>query len=77
MDSRIEKHQSDYKDKVWRQYTLLELGTWIHLFNKRAKHRSNPEKAKKDLYDAKNYLWMLEQKLRNTAAKLEIDYDSL
>lgn len=60
----IEKHEKDYKPEAWKQYTLGELGMWVHLLNKRAEMRSNQEKEEKDLYDASNYLWMLEQKLK-------------
>lgn len=36
---------------------------WIHLFAKRAEHRRNIEKLKKDLTDAQNYLYMMQAKL--------------
>ena len=55
----IEKHQEDYRPNVWQNYSLQELGEWVHLFMKRAGHRSNPEKAAKDIYDARNYLSMM------------------
>lgn len=77
MADRLEVHQKDYKPEIWRQYTLQELGNFVHLFHKRAFHRSNIEKAKKDLYDAKNYLWMMEQKLKNSADNLGIVYEEL
>ncbi len=76
-NNRIESHQSDYKSKAWKTYTIQELGNWIHLFHKRSIHRDNSEKSKKDLYDAKNYLWMMEQKLKERAKELEIEYDTL
>lgn len=60
----IEAHQKDYKPEAWKLYTLGELGMWVHLLRKRAEHRSNEEKKTKDLYDANNYLWMLEQKIK-------------
>ncbi len=63
MESPIEKHQPDYKENAWKQYELHELGYWVHLFVKRAGHRKDIEKARKDLYDAKNYLWMMQKKL--------------
>ena len=56
----IKTHQKDYKNKSWQDYTLQELGTWVHLLVKRSKHRDNPEKKAKDLYDAKNYLDMMQ-----------------
>jgi len=61
--TELEKHQSDYKDRAWEQYNMEELGRWVALLSKRATHRSNPEKKKKDLYDARNYLSMMEAKL--------------
>ena len=75
MESPIKKHQPDYKEDIWKTYKLYELGFWIHLFHKRAFHRADKEKAKKDLYDAKNYLWMMEQKLKERAKELGINYE--
>ncbi len=73
----IAEHAADYKPEIWKNYTIAELGHWAHLFNKRATHRANDEKATKDLHDAKNYLWMMEQNLRQTAEELGIEYDTL
>jgi len=64
MTSPIEKHQPDYKENTWKNYSLFELGMWVHLFMKRSTHRKNEEKRKKDVYDAKNYLWMMGQKIK-------------
>lgn len=75
--NRIKKHQPDYKPKAWENYSLQELGNWIHLFHKRSAHRDNKEKSKKDLYDAKNYLWMMEQNLKQRAKELKIKWDDL
>lgn len=75
--NRIEKHKEDYKEEIWKNYSLQELGMWVHLFHKRSLHRDNEEKARKDLYDAKNYLWMIEQNLKSRAEELNIDYSSL
>lgn len=66
----IEKHKEDYKEDAWKNYTITELGNWVHLLCKRAEHRDNNEKAKKDLYDANNYLWMIEQKLKECINKI-------
>jgi hypothetical protein len=50
----LDAHQSD------QAYTLQELGMWVHLFAKRAKHRvAGSEKKGKDLNDARNYLAMM------------------
>lgn len=68
----IEKHSSDYKDIVWQDYSLFELGMWVHLFCKRARHRANKEKIEKDLYDAQNYLNMMQShinELKNLLCK--------
>lgn len=59
----IAAHQADYKANAWDQYTLAELGQWVHLLATRATHRDNPEKKAKDLYDAKNYHAMMGAKL--------------
>lgn len=73
----IEQHQEDYKKEAWKQYTINELGAWIYLFHKRSSHRKIQEKARKDLHDAKNYLWMIEQQLKQRAGELGIEYSSL
>jgi len=59
----ILSHAPDYKDKIWQQYSLQELGNWVHLFAKRATHRANPEKRAKDIDDAQNYLLMMQAHL--------------
>ena len=46
-----------------QDYTLQELGYWVHLLATRSQHRSNPEKRAKDLYDAQNYLDMMQARL--------------
>lgn len=55
----ILKDEMNYKDKAWQQYSLAELGNWIHLLVKRAEHRSDPTKKGKDLADARAYLDMI------------------
>jgi len=70
---RCEPHQVDYKPRAWEAYTLAELGWWVHLLTKRAGHRSNAEKRAKDLYDAKNYLSMMEAKLEEAKLKARQD----
>jgi len=61
--SNLNKHQKDYKPEAWKEYTFSELGNFVHLLAKRAGHRANPVKEAKDLYDAGNYLNMMELKL--------------
>lgn len=75
--SPLEAHQEDYKPKAWEMYTLQELGMWVHLFHERAIHRTEVEKATKDLHDAKNYLWMVEQKLKARCEELNIDWGAI
>lgn len=53
-------HQVDYKAGSWQDYTLYELGYWVYLLAVRSQHRSNLEKRAKDLYDAQNYLDMMQ-----------------
>jgi hypothetical protein len=55
----LKEHAQDYKNKAWMQYSLDELGHWVHLLVKRAEHRSNAEKKKKDIHDARNYWRMM------------------
>lgn len=61
--STIEKHNEDYKTDAWKQYSMQELGQWVHLLYTRAQHRDNPVKREKDLQDAINYLEMMKLKL--------------
>ena len=77
MEERLNEHQKDYKQKAWQNYSLEELGNWIYLFSKRANHRSNIMKTKKDLHDAKNYLLMMEEKLKQQTIELEISWDEI
>lgn len=57
------EHQAKYHTNSWQAYTLQELGMWVHLFAKRAAHRTQLEKKKKDLTDAQNYLDMMQSHL--------------
>lgn len=56
----IKSHAKDYNDRAWEQYSIQELGNWVHLLVKRASHRSDATKRAKDLYDAQNYLNMIQ-----------------
>lgn len=64
-----EQHAADYKPQAWEQYTLAELGQWVHLLAMRAGHRKKPKKRAKDLYDAHNYLAMMAAKLASLEDK--------
>jgi hypothetical protein len=55
----LKEHAHKYHGGSWKEYTLAELGHWVHLFVKRAVHRSDSEKKKKDLHDARNYWRMM------------------
>lgn len=57
---QILEHADKYKRGAWRDYSLMELGNWVHLLVKRALHRDNPAKRNKDLDDAQNYLHMMQ-----------------
>lgn len=59
----IKAHSADYKNGSFAEYSFEELGHWIHLLMKRATHRANLEKAEKDMYDAQNYLDIMQEKL--------------
>lgn len=59
----IAAHSKEYKPQAWQAYNIQELGMWVHLFAKRAEHRTDSEKRRKDLYDARNYLKMIEAHL--------------
>lgn len=56
----IKEYQSKYHKGAWRNYSLQELGMWVHLFVKRASHRADQAKRDKDLTDAQNYLNMMQ-----------------
>ena len=56
----IKGHSADYQNHSWQDYTLQELGNWVHLFARRSQHRSNEDKKRKDLEDAQNYLNMMQ-----------------
>lgn len=59
----IKKHSDKYVSGSWRNYSFQELGDFVHLLAKRANHRTEYEKAQKDLDDARNYLVMMLSKL--------------
>ncbi len=59
----IKKHSSKFIYGSWRNYTFQELGNFVHLLTKRAHHRTERDKAEKDLDDARNYLVMMLSKL--------------
>ncbi len=59
----IKEHQDKYKPDAWKDYTIDELGHWVHLLTKRSEHRQDQTKKQKDLEDAQNYLNMIQSHL--------------
>ena len=59
----ILRDEPNYQPNAWQDYTLAELGQWVHLLAKRSQMRSNAEKAAKDLSDAQSYLDMMQSHL--------------
>jgi len=76
-EERLYVHQPDYKPKSFQEYSFQELGNIVGFFVKRAGHRANEEKLRKDLYDAKNYLAMMEIKLKAKTEELGIVFEEL
>ena len=74
---RLKVHQPDYKPKSYKEYSFQELGNIIGFFAKRSSHRTNLGKQMKDLYDAKNYLVMLSEKLKTASEDLGISFEEL
>ena len=70
----IKEHQDKYHEGAWRNYGYEELAQWINLLTKRASHRTQFEKAQKDLDDANNYLEMLKAKFAEQAIAIEISF---
>jgi hypothetical protein len=64
--NKLDAHDATYKKGAWHLYTMKELGDWVHLLTTRASHRNDRVKASKDLYDAENYLAMMQAKLNAT-----------
>jgi hypothetical protein len=65
----LKVHEPDYKPQAWEAYTLAELGWWVHLLATRAAHRATPDKRAKDIEDARNYLVMMDAKLKAIEAR--------
>jgi len=55
---QIIKHDSKYNNNAWQDYSIQELGQWVHLLAKRATMRADADKRRKDLTDARNY-WLM------------------
>ncbi len=75
--ARLDVHKPDYKSNSWEEYSFEELGTTVAFFSKRAGHRDNPEKLRKDLYDGKNYLTMAIEKYKRVCESFGIDFEDL
>lgn len=59
----MQSHEKDYREHAWDEYSIEELGEWVHLLAKRSTHREDAAKRAKDLYDAQNYLNAMQSKL--------------
>jgi hypothetical protein len=66
----IVKDETSYKPAAWHDYSIQELGNWVHLFAKRSGMRSDKAKAMKDLADAQAYLDMIQSHLNDAKAKM-------
>ena len=60
----IEDNNTDYIPEIWKEYTIEELMWWIINLTRRATHRLNREKALEDIENAKNYLWMMSEAIK-------------
>jgi hypothetical protein len=67
----VAKHQADFKPEAWKDMSVIELATWVEQLTKRAARRANDAKRDKDLYDASNYLAMLQAKFEGARAELQ------
>jgi hypothetical protein len=61
--ANIQPHQSKYQPDAWQEYTLLELGSWVHCLAQRAAHRRERAQRTNDLEEAQNYLDMMRARL--------------
>ena len=59
----LDKYKKDYIEDAWMDYDIHEYVQWVSLLTRRATHRCKLDKAKKDIEDARSYLWMLEKAL--------------
>jgi len=73
--TEILKHSSKFKDKSWKNYSYEELAQWINLLSKRASHRTDIDKCRKDLEDANNYLAMLNGKFFEEGTNIEKSFE--
>jgi len=55
----LNQHQHKFKPEAWRGYSTEELEWWSKLLRKRATHRTDEAKIRKDIRDAENYELML------------------
>ena len=57
----LDEYKNDYIADIWKEYNIEELMWWVINLTRRSTHRNNKMKALKDIKDARNYLWMLEE----------------
>jgi hypothetical protein len=63
-DNPLKKYEKEYEPEMWREYSMEELMWWVLNLTRRATHRTNLKKALKDTEDAKNYLWMMQELIK-------------
>lgn len=66
----IKTHEPYYQPDAWKQYSVRELGDWVHLLLRRADMRVPGPKRDKDIADAQNYLDMIQSHV--DAAKVKV-----
>jgi len=61
----FEKHNADYAPEAYLHYSYTEFGQIVNFLMKRASMRTDEKKREKDIYDARNYLAMMNAKLNH------------
>ncbi len=60
----VQAHSDGFFPDAWKEYTITELGNFIHLMVTRSLHRGSPERRAKDLYHARLFWQMMGAHLR-------------
>jgi hypothetical protein len=68
----IKSHANDYKDRAWEDYSIEELGQWVHLLITRSYHRKDVKKALKDIEDAENYWHMMKSHIDSARTNVSV-----
>jgi len=64
IETPLDEYKKEYIPDIYKEYTGEELMWWILNLVRRSTHRTNKDKSLKDIKDARNYLWMLEEKVK-------------